>query len=195
VSSTDKDGQKAQIDNAKVISVIIDQTKKIGIDNKDIETLNYQIELVREWNHITGQYLETGLKVTNSIKIKVKDFTKISSILHFSQLSSTAGSTTAEVENLRFTLSEDKEREIKKELLSKAAENAREKAEAITDSLDVSIKKVKTISEQMNYNYPRYEIAKSDYAMSESVSSVPPTPINPKSTTMSATVNVVFEIE
>src|SRR3989344_5853006 len=192
VTTINADGQKAQLDNAKVTETLIDQIKKLGINSDDIETVNYNIQVRSNWDRNSEMYIEKGLEVTNTIKVNIKDFTKISKIIDTTQITSRIGETTVSIDNLQFTLSEEKQREVKNMLLSKASENAKTKAQAIANGLDVELGGIKSVVEQSTdyYPMPYYSYAEKLSVMADSAAAS--TPINPSTTTIRASVSIVF---
>ncbi len=189
VRTEHKDSEIAQSQNAEASNNIMAALKSHGVKDEDIETTDFRVDIQREWDPETGKYTKTGIVVTNSMKVTIKDFSDIGKILDAVTQVGAGPNTLVEVYNLQFSLSLDKQREVNQELLSKAAENARKKAEAIADSLDVSIVKVSSVTEGNVYTpVPYYARSGLDLAVAES------TPISPSDVTSTATVNVVFEI-
>jgi len=127
----------------------------------------------------------------SSLNLSLKDFTKIGNLVDSITPAGTVGTTITEIDNIQFGLTTEREIEVKQELLSKASKNAKQKAEAIADSLDVNIIGVITVSENNVYiQYGRYESA----LLSKSAEGSAPTPINPQQITTTANVLVEFEI-
>jgi uncharacterized protein YggE len=74
-----------------------------------------------------------------------------------------------------------------------AAKMGRTKAESIASGLGVTLGEVKTISENYYYYTPNYR--NYDYAMSAGAEKSVTTPISPSDVSISATVNVTFELK
>ncbi len=188
ITSKDKDSIKAQTDNTDVTTRVINALKDKGLNKDNIETLNYRIELLREWDPNTQGYKEDGIQVINSIKVTIKDLTKISSIIDAATHVESTPITIISIDNLAFTLSKDKQRQLNEELLAKASKNAKKKANSIADSLGVSIIRVISVSEGSVYT--PYYFERTMLASAE----LKTTPINPSLVSANANVNIVFEI-
>ena len=194
VSTEGKDSQETQSQNSKVTNELIERIKSEGI--RDIETTDYRIDLLNKWDSNINKYVKEGVRVSNSIKITFKDFSRISKILDASQISSNYEKTFVNIGSLQFTLSDEKQTEIKTELLAQASKNAKEKADAIAKSLGTKVTKVKTIEEEnINTYYPTY-YNRDVYALAAEASDEKSLPqIEEQKQKLNAQVKIIFEIE
>ncbi len=193
VRTESQDSITAQRDNAGTANEIIRALKGNGIKEEDIETISYNVDLIQEWDPETYKYVKNGIRVTNSMKVKTKDLDNVGKVLDAIISVSTAGKSIVEINSVQFTLSQEKQRDVNAELLGKAAENAKAKAEGIAKALDLSIVKVVSISES-NVYIPIPYYAKADVMTLGAAEAREPTPISPGTVSASANVNVVFEI-
>ncbi len=100
-----------------------------------------------------------------------------------------------QVQNIEFSLSNEKEAETKKLALEKAGQDAREKAEATAQGLDVSLGKIVTITAS-DYSYQPYPFFVSASGnVRDALEAVKAPEINPRELETQATVTVVFEVD
>lgn len=150
-SNTNKDVAKAQAENKKVMDQIMDELKKMGIDEKDLQS-NYSIYPDYNYSPTKGQEL-VGYRVNNQVTIKIRDLSKIPTILG---LAGKYGAT--EVSGLTFTI--DDPENLKAQAREKALADAKAKARVLASQLGVSV--VDVIS------YNEYESAPMYYDMYKS---------------------------
>lgn len=137
-STTDKDVAKAQQDNKKVMDGVMADLKVLGVADSDLET-DYTI--YPDYNYTTGKgQVFLGYKVTDTVKIKIRDLKKISDVL------SLAGKYGAnQVNGLTFTI--DDPQGLQAQARDKAVADARQKAKALAQSLGVSLQGVISYNE------------------------------------------------
>lgn len=129
-SNVDKDVAKAQIDNDKVMKQIMAELKKMGVEDKDTQS-NYTIYPEYNFTPEKGQELK-GYRVANAVTVKIRDLTKVSSILG---LAGKFGS--AEVDGLSFTI--DETENLKAKAREQALEDAQLKAARLAEDLGVRL--------------------------------------------------------
>ena len=178
------DLKNAQSKNAEIANRVIDNLKINGLSSKQIETMNFNAEKIREWEK--ERYVDKGYRVRNTIKVTTKDIENVGKLI---DVAVNAGAN--DVEGLLFQLSKEAKQKATEQLLAKASEDARTKAELLTNALGVRLGKAVTISESNYQVSPRYY---DTYAMKASMMESAPTPIQPKNVDTSASINVVFEI-
>jgi len=131
--------------NTEKMNAIIDEIKKLGIDEKDIKTTQYNLEPRYNWTEYQGQIF-LGYRITNTILVKIRDFTKIGSVL----TKATEGGATS-IGSISFTI-EDPEK-ARQEAREKAIEQAKTKAENIAKASGLRLVKLLNVSESY---YPYY---------------------------------------
>ena len=137
-SNTDKDVAKAQADNKKVMDQIFAELKKMGVEDKDLQS-NYTIYPDYNYTQDRGQELK-GYRVSNSLTIKIRDLTKISDIL---ALAGKFGAT--EVRGLSFTI--DEPENLKSQARDKALSDVKEKANNLSAALGVRLGEIVSYNE------------------------------------------------
>jgi len=180
----DKDPNVAQDSNARISQRVIEALQALGVKKDDIQTTDYRIEQVREWNHELKKYEDLGYRAGHTIKVSTSQLDKIGQFL---KAAVDAG--VNNVQNIDFSLTKDRQREIKSEVLSGASKMAQEKAEALATSLGVRLVKIVSVSESGFSASPRPV-----YYAKEMIAAEAAPPIQPSDVTAQASVSVVYEI-
>lgn len=121
--------EEAQALNTKVMNELIAELKKLGVEEKDIQTTNYNIYPRYNYLDEEGRVLD-GYEVSQNVTIKIRDLDKANDIL---ALAGKVGANN--VSGLDFTI-DDKEVYLA-EAREKALEKVAEKAQALQKSLGV----------------------------------------------------------
>jgi len=182
VEFIDLDPKLAQSKLNEASNNIIRTLKSKGLSDKEIETVDYNLERFREWKN--NKYIDKGYRASHSLKLTIKDLTKVGEYINLA-INNGANN----IENVRFTLSEDKENDIKNQLLSEAAKNAKSKADLLAKTLNSEVISVVSISESSRDYGPVYAEA---LVTKDSASESPV--IQPKSVSVTVSVSAVFEI-
>lgn len=136
--SEGRDVPTAQTENTRKMNAITAQLKSLSIDRQDIRTSNYSIQPKYEYKD--GIQTIIGYTVSQNISVKVRDLSKIGTVLERSVQSGAN-----QVNGVQFTL--DDPTELQQEARKKAIEDAKQKAEALAQTLGVRIDKVVTFTE------------------------------------------------
>ena len=137
-SNTDKEVGVAQTANKKVMDQVMADLKKIGIEDKDLQS-NYMIYPEYNYTQDKGSVLK-GYKVTNNITVKIRDLSKVNEVLNL------AGKYGAnEVNGLNFTI--DDPENLKTQAREKALADAKEKAQILAEKLGLKLGGVMYYSE------------------------------------------------
>ena len=181
--------QAAQQSNREVSNNVHNALTQAGIRSNEIETADYRIERIQEWDENLRRTVDRGYRAYNTFVVSTKNLDDVGNLL---DVGVQAGATN--VESISFELSDAKQKEVKTEALRKASMNAREKAEALAEGAGVRLGKVSNIQEQSYYVTPFYRgdvmMAKAEGMGAE----MPPTPISPQDVKVSAQVSVTYEI-
>jgi uncharacterized protein YggE len=163
---------------SKINSLI---NKKAG---DSVQTTNYSINPVYEYNEAQRKSYLTGYRVTNGVTVTVKQLNMVSKII---DTSVTSGAN--QVQGINFTI--DKNEEYYKNMLAQAAKKAKDEANTVAQALGVSIVGIKHVSTGSNYSQPRVMYNKG-MMMAESAAA---TPIEAGEVGVNATVNIDFYIK
>lgn len=179
--------QDAQLRNREIGASVKAALLKAGVRENEIETVDYRIEKVQEWDPQYEKMIEKGYKTSNAFVVTTKDLEKVGPLL---DVGVQAGANN--VESISFELSDAKQKEVKTEALKMATKNAREKADALADGAGVRLGKLLSLQESSYFIAPvaRYDTM----AMKAEMAGAPPTEVSPQSVHVSAQVSVSYEI-
>jgi len=183
VTAANTDKQAAINEVNQKMEEVITKVKEFGIDPADIKTQNMSVYQDQEQITIDGrQTFQPGQwRVNNSVQIKLRDVTKASDLI-----SLLGGSGLTDISGPNFTVDEDLQSN-QGELLQQAVEKAREKATVVAEANGKKITKIVNITEGSSANYgPMFDRAQSGGGGG--------VPIEVGTSTVQATVTVVFEI-
>lgn len=144
-SNIGTDVAKAQEENKGVMDKITDEVKKLGIEEKDLQS-NYTIN--PEYDYTQKGSVFKGYRVTNNLTVKIRDLGKISAVL------SLAGKYGAnQVGGLSFTI--DEPENLKNLARDKALAEAKQKADRMAVLLGVRVGEVLSYNdyEQSSANF------------------------------------------
>jgi len=128
----------AQTENSKTINTLIEKIKGLDIAKEDIQTTNYSIYPAYDW--INGQQILRGYSVSQNIQVKIRQTDQVDDVLKI------AGDLNLnQIGGLSFTI--DNPETYKQEARIKALENAKEKADALAQVMNVKLGKVVSFSE------------------------------------------------
>jgi uncharacterized protein YggE len=176
--------KKAQDKNTKIINNLISKLKELGIEEKDIQTANYNVYPNYNYTSDEGRALE-GYKVSQSVEVKIRDLSKASKVLGL------AGEVGAnDVGGLQFDI--EKPEELESQARQESISKAKEKAQRLADNLGVEIVGVVSYSE--NKQGEMRPIYKESLGHGGSADSPKPQ-IESGSQDVKITSNVEFEIE
>ncbi len=170
---------QATSDNAATMTKVIEALGIVGIDKNSIETVSYTLSPIYE--NKPDQSMPSkivGYAARNAIQVTVRDFSLVGKAL---DAAVSAG--TNEVQGIMFTFSSTTLAALQKQALGQAVHDADAQAKAMASSLGVSI--VGPISVTPGYIFqPNYERLS---AASQ------PTPIQPGTLQVTATVQVTYQ--
>jgi len=145
---------EAQKENTVKMNAVIDKLKKdFKIDAKDIKTVNYYISPQYDWSE--GRQSLRGYLVSQDLSVKVREMDKVSQILDV------AGSIGLnQIGNLSFEM--DNPEKLKEEARAMALEQAKAKAEALSEIVGVKLGKIISFSESSSDggSMPMYSLNK-----------------------------------
>lgn len=134
-----KTAPEATVDSTTKMNNIIAELKKLGIDEKDIKTSNYNLSPVYNYTSDKGQEL-TGYEVTQSLTLKIRDLTKIGDVI-----AKTTEQGANQVGNINFTI--DDEFALKNQARELAITKAKEKALLIAKQSGMKLGEIKSVYE------------------------------------------------
>jgi uncharacterized protein len=185
VVTENKSSQVAAKENAEESQRVQTAVKKLGIAEKDIQTVNYSVQPVIDYNkpNERGKPTITGYRVYNQVRITIRDLPKMGDIL---DAATQAGSNN--IEGISLGLEDSTAQEDS--ALEKAIREAKRKADRMAQAAGTRILGIYELNEGTNVRpIPMM------YGRGGAVAEAAATPIQPGELTVSATVTIVYEIE
>jgi hypothetical protein len=185
VETVAKNASQAVKDNAETTNMVLNVIKtKLGKNDK-VSTAGYSLAPVYEYNNQTNKSEFKGYRASNRIMVEAHNLKEIGIIID-----AAAEAGLNNIESLSFDTT--KRDEFRREALTQAVNDAKTTAETLAKAAGVKITRILQLSPSFDYPVPVYR----DYALAkEAVPATPPTPIEPGDISVSASVNIVFEIE
>jgi uncharacterized protein YggE len=176
--------QAAAAQNAQKLDAVLAQLRKMLGSGADIKTLGYNLTPNYRYPKEGGQPSISGYTASNMVEIKTGDLPQVGKLI---DAATQSGANT--VQSLRFTLKD--QQPVLSQALRQAAVKARAKADALASALSVKIVRVLHVDEGGQPMRPVYA-----YAMAERAgdSAAPPTPVEPGTIEVQASVTLTVEI-
>lgn len=185
----EKQGQslkKAQGEVDTTSKKLTDTLKKLGIDEKDIKTTNYNVS--PEYDYSNSPYRISGYRVSTNYEVKITDFEKVNDAL---TIATTEGANI--IGDISFEVNEKTKTEYTNKAREEAVKLAKEKAAGLAKAAGISLGKIVNVTESFGMDYPR-PIAMYD-AKSIGMGGAPETAnVTPGETEISVTVSLSYEI-
>jgi uncharacterized protein len=141
VETTDKTAEKALLSNSKLMNKVMDALKQSGVQQNETSTSAFSIKPNYNYSKYGDRGNLSGFTVSNSIQIES------SSIKNVSQWIDTAVQAGANtVNDVYFSVSEEKLQNIKNMLLKEAVANAKTKADIVAAASGLNVDGIKSIT-------------------------------------------------
>lgn len=184
VETVDETAGAALEANSEAMDSVIAALEDAGVGENETSTAYFSIYPNYNYTEFGGQEL-TGYTVTNSIMVESSNLSNVSDWI---DAAVSAGAN--RVDSLSFTVSEERLDGTRAGLTQEAIDNARGKADALAQALDVEITGVRAAS-LFDSSPPVTPLSLSVTATANETTT---TPIIPGEQTVTATVGVVYEI-
>ncbi len=188
VSTLNADVQESQRLNAELTSSVMAALIEAGIKEDEIQTISYRVYEEKQWDYKEEKEETSGYRATNNIKITLEDISSAGSVV---DIAVKAGANN--VNSIIFSLSEEKQKQIKLDALKEASSMAKLKAENVSAGLGVTLGEIHSITEQSFYYSPNYASVESARDFDGVSSAV--TPVSPGDVSVSASVSLQYEIK
>lgn len=170
----------AQEQANEIVGKVTADLKKMGIDEKDIKTINYNI--YPDYSNNSGA--PQGFVVSSQVQVKIRNFENIPSVL---DLAGTYG--LEQVGQLSFTLSDDLKNSTMNTAREEAVKEAKMKAETLANLAGVKLGKIVNVTEGYTNAVPvPFALSASDQALNKVSATVNPG-------TNDVTVNITLSYE
>lgn len=189
VQTKHKDPAQAQSENKNKMNAVIAALKELGLEDKNLQTDNYNIYQDRQWDYKTNTQVDNGYQVSHRLVVTTNNLDLVGKIL---DTSVKAGANN--IDSMQFKLSDNKQKEVELRLLAEATKDAKQRAKVLAESADMNLGKVLSLGQSSSYS-PVYYNDYRKYAVTEMAASAEPTTINPEDVTVMVNVNVVYELK
>lgn len=175
-------------ENTKRFNRILEEIKKLGIEEKDIKTTKYHLSPLYDQVYTEGRFTSvlSRYSLEQEIQIKIRDFSKIGQVL---ERSTSLGANL--IEKVEFQV-EDIEKYLS-EARKLAIEDAKRKAKEISQASGLKLKKLINIREFSSYYYPDFYTSLGITAKLPALESTPE--IRPGQQEIVVNVALIYEVE
>lgn len=182
--NTGNTAESAQKKNADEMANVLVALRRNGLTDDNFKTINYNIWDSRDYRQPDSA---KTYHATHTLEISTD---KLSMIGRYLDIAVSAGA--KNVHSVRFSVSEEKQNELKKEALEKATQDARDKAEALASGLGLRVYNVVSIQDSSwDVGIHRVMAAEIDYARTGVHAD---TQVIPGDVEVSARVHAEFEL-
>ena len=193
VETQESTAKQALDANSNLMNSVVDAITNAGIDVSDISTSRFNIQPIYDsyQDKLTGRYTQElqGYRVSNIVMVETKNLDSAADIIDGGV---SAGAN--RVDSVYFTLSPQKQLDVKDDLISQAVQNAESKANNALEPVNHKIIGVKSISlSEFGIPYPTPVYARSSFDMAEAAMAAP-TPVFSSDQDVTTTAHVVFLI-
>jgi len=193
VENQEKLARDALLANSESMTSIVDTIQSLGISKNEISTSRISIYPIYDnyRDPATEKYTQEliGYRVTNTISVETSQLDKAADIID-GAVSSGAN----RVDNVSFTLSPQKQLDVKDDLLGKAILNAKKKAENALTPLNHKIIGVKTVTLSEFGMPPLLPVFSTSGAFAEDAAFKSSTPVFSSDQDVTTTASVIFLI-
>jgi uncharacterized protein len=186
VETTSDTARRAKDDNARTVEQVIKALKQQGVRDDDIETVSFYLSPRYRYDPKNGESTLEGYTLSNVLKVTTRDVDNAGIIID-AAVNNGANS----IQNVRFGLSDNLQKEVFGQALVRASEVAGEKAQSLTASLSVNLGKVISIQES-NFNFVPFDYAPRIEAFDEAAKVA--TQIEPGKVEIGAFVSISYEL-
>lgn len=169
----------------EIIDTITKKLGEMGVSKDDVKTQNYSINPQYDYQRATQDIV--GYTVDVSLQISLSDFEKLNQVI---DMATAAGAN--QIGGIQFTLSDEKERQVRAEARAKAIDDAKANANELARLSGVKLGKVINVVEGTQ-NDPPYPVMYADKAAGMGGGGGTPTSVQPGSTSYTYTVTLSYE--
>ena len=188
VETENADAKVAQQQNAQRMDAVVNALKGAGIPAKDLRTTGYTIIPVTEQN---DKPLATArvkfYRVINHLEVRITDVDRAGEVIDLA-----VANGANRVDQLSFTLSDEKQQEFRSQALTAAVKQARGDADAVVAALGKTIVDVKEVNVGNSYVPMAYD--NRYMGMEKATGAGVPTPVEVGEIDVTATVSIAYII-
>jgi hypothetical protein len=170
--------------NTDVMNAVIEAAKGLSIDEKDIQTTNYNLAPQYNYTQRAGAIFQ-GYTLSQNIQVKIRDFTKIGDVL--SQATAKGANL---VGDLQFTI--DNPQQFKDQARAKAIAQAKINAKSLATESGMGLGKLINVYESTN-SYPvMYNSVKAMGGAAPEAASIPT--VQPGQQEIDVVINLTYQV-
>lgn len=178
--------QSATLDNAQRVDATIAAIRKILDRGGEIKTIGYSVRPVYRYPKEGGVPSITGYTASNMIQVSINDLAAVGRVID----AATASGTNT-IQRLEFVLRDDQA--VQLQALAEASAKAKAKAQAIASALGLRVVRILHAEELGGYTSPPRPMNERVFAMAAEAAA-PPTPVEPGTVEIRATVSLTVEV-
>ncbi|MBA3724221.1 MAG: SIMPL domain-containing protein [Candidatus Levybacteria bacterium] len=186
VSKTAASVETAQTQVNEVINQITTELKNLGIDTKDIKTVNYSVN--PNYDYTGGTQRINGYIVNADVQVKIKPVDKANQAI---DIATKAGATN--VGNVQFVIDDEKRVELEEQARKEAIEKAKAKAESIARTSGIRLGRLVDVQENSQGYQPPVRMQATMEKDAMIGNAVPATELNPGENKVSTSVSLSYE--
>ncbi len=190
VLTEESDSEEAVNKNNNITEEVINAIKGQDLEDAKIETTGFNLQPLYNYNDDKPPEIY-AYRVTNTVEVTTTEIERVGDLM---ATAIDAGAN--DIGSLSFNLSDEAQREAKRNALAKATKDAREKAIAIANSLEVKIGQIYYINESgISYPGPFYieeAVAEMEAPEGKGVSRPP---VSPRELEVTANVEITFAFD
>ncbi|MFH0714854.1 MAG: SIMPL domain-containing protein [Candidatus Diapherotrites archaeon] len=185
IETTALNALDSQQENAAVEEAVKNAVKAAGVPDSEIQTVSYNVYPEYDYSS-EGKTTLRDYKTTHQLKVELTDLSKAGKVI---DAAVQAGAN--RVNSIEYGLTDAKQASVEREQLKLAAQDARAKAEKISEGIGTRVTGVKSVSESAYYTpyYRSYDMVGASSAPKAE------TTFTPSDIQVTATVSAVFLIE
>ncbi|MBU4242007.1 MAG: SIMPL domain-containing protein [Nanoarchaeota archaeon] len=175
--------------NAEITDEVYRALKGADVDKDDIETSSFNLYPKMKWIQDDEEYITVGYEVRHTIKVTTEEIDDVGNLIDVAVNAGANG-----VNQVIFDLTDETKKEVEKQALTKATEEAKSRAEAMATAAEVKLEKLVSISGNTGYT-PYFRAAPEMASLSSGDEYQKSTNIMPESLEIRASASLVYEIE
>ena len=176
----------AQRGAAEAMNKVVNALKGKGVADKDIQTQQFNIQIVKRWIEKEGREEIIGYRVVNAVVAKIRKVSEAGNVI---DAAAAAGGDATRIDSIGFTV--DDPAPYYKEARDMAVANAIAKAKQIAGTAGIKLGKTIYITESVAYIPPTVRT----YMKAEAAPAPAPTPISAGELEFQINVQMVYIIE
>lgn len=187
VSKTAASVEQAQTQVNEVINKITADLKALGIEEKDIKTVNYSVN--PNYDYTAGSQKINGYVVNADVQAKIKPVEKANQAI---DAATKAGATN--VGNVQFVLDDEKRTELEEQARKEAIEKAKAKAESIAKASGIRLGRLVDVQETGVSGIEQPLMMRAEFSKDAAgTEPAPDTELNPGENKVTTTVSLSYE--